>query len=360
MPIYRHWNRGNFPLWYLLLATFIGLLGIVLVESTKTQRAYRARDQQIRAAQLMKICLERLRDERTSLEIPINHDLDPNDTGIIGDEFTDLTTSLGNLEAKRTATNPAFAALLVKYFSEAGLQRGDVVAIGASGSFPSLILATLCAANVMELRPLMIYSFGASMYGANLPEFTFVEMLKSLKRRGLLAYAPIAVSFGGDNDRAEGLMNENAQPIFLRLAESSGIPLIYEATFADDVREKMRRYENAARGLSIRCFVNIGGATANIGTTPAAFDFPNGLSKFASTSANESERGLLLKYAARGIPAIHLLNIKDLAVKNGLPIDPVPFPPIGDGGVYYATTYNTPLILLILCLEAFLFLRRWK
>jgi len=90
---------------------------------------------------------------------------------------------LGNLEAKRTSTNPAFAALLVKYFKEANLKKGDVIAIGASGSFPTLIVAVLSAARVLELEPLIIYSVGSSEYGANLPEFTFVEMLDSLNKK---------------------------------------------------------------------------------------------------------------------------------------------------------------------------------
>ena len=42
--------------------------------------------------------------------LPIDPALDPNHTGIVGDEFTPLTTSLGDVEAKRTAANPAFAA----------------------------------------------------------------------------------------------------------------------------------------------------------------------------------------------------------------------------------------------------------
>ena len=44
------------------------------------------------------------------------------------------------------------------------------------------------------------------------------------------------------------------------------------------------------------------------------------------------------------MPAIHLLNIRDLALKSGLAIDPVPLPPIGTEDVYYVTAYNPWLI----------------
>ena len=45
--------------------------------------------------------------------IEIDETIDPNRTGLIGPEYTDLFTSLGQLEAKRTTTNPDLAALMV-------------------------------------------------------------------------------------------------------------------------------------------------------------------------------------------------------------------------------------------------------
>jgi hypothetical protein len=62
-------------------------------------------------------------------------------SGLIGSELTPLTTTLGNLEAKRLATEPAWAGALVLRLHEAGLRRGDIVAAGFSGSFPGLNLA---------------------------------------------------------------------------------------------------------------------------------------------------------------------------------------------------------------------------
>jgi poly-gamma-glutamate system protein len=41
-------------------------------------------------------------------------------------------------------------------------------------------------------------------------------------------------------------------------------------------------------------------------------------------------RGLLFEFAARGVPVVHLLYVKGLARENGLPFDPVPFPPLTD------------------------------
>ena len=125
---------------------------------------------------------------------------DPNGTGFIGLEDSPLTTSLGHLEAKRTTTNPDFAGLVVALMHQAGIRKGDSVAIGASCSFPALITATLCACQVLELRPLFICSLGASEWGANHPDFTWLEIQDCLRNQGVLDVTPIAVSLGGEGD----------------------------------------------------------------------------------------------------------------------------------------------------------------
>ena len=67
---------------------------------------------------------------------PIDTEADPNRTGLVGPEVGGWTTSLGSLEAKRTAASPEMAALIAHLLRRAGVGPGDVVAIGASGSFP--------------------------------------------------------------------------------------------------------------------------------------------------------------------------------------------------------------------------------
>jgi len=49
-----------------------------------------------------------------------NNEFDPNQTGLIGLENSPLTTTIGNLQAKRTATNPALAALMVRLIRKPG------------------------------------------------------------------------------------------------------------------------------------------------------------------------------------------------------------------------------------------------
>lgn len=252
--------------------------------------------------------------------------LDPNLTGIIGDEFTPLTTSLGELDAKRTTTNPAFAGLMVTYFREAGLESGDLVAVGASGSFPALLLATLSAARVLELEPIVIYSVGSSMYGANLPGFTFVDMLDRLRETGHLPYRFAAVSPGGDEDRGAGVLFDEDGAALIAETRRSGLPVIEADSLAANIQTRLRIYETARRGRPIRCFVNIGGASASFGDTEASLALPNGLVRRVGTIPDAPTRGVVFELAARGTPIVHLLHVRGLARDNNLPFDPVPLP----------------------------------
>ena len=110
-------------------------------------------------------------------------------------------------------------------------------------------------------------------------------------------------------------------------ARRSGLPLIEGATLADRIRRRLQIFDAAADGKPIRCFVNIGGATANYGDTEASLEVPNGLVLKLPSLPSSPSRGLLFEFAARGVPVVHLLYVKGLARENGLPFDPVPFPP---------------------------------
>ena len=287
---------------------------------------------QTEATALMARSLSSIKALRHARGLPIDRELDPNQTGIIGEEFTPITTSLGEVAAKRTSANPAFAGVLVRYLADAGLKPGDVVAIGASGSFPALLLATLSAARVLELKPIVIYSVGASMYGANLPGFTFVDMLAGLRADGLLPYHIAAVSPGGENDTGTGVPFDEAGTALIAETRRTGLPLVEGASLAERIQWRLRAYETAAGGRPVRCFVNIGGASANFGDTPEALALPNGLLlKVASVPASPT-RGLIFEFTSRGIPVVHLLHVAGLARDNHLPYDPVPLAPIGRGG----------------------------
>lgn len=340
----KQWVKPTISHRTIILACCLALMGLFLVQSTATKETHPYYDQQVAAARIVEQSFEILREAKLERGIPINRELDPNETGLIGDEFTVITTSIGNLEAKRTSTSPSFAALLVRLFAEAGLKPGATVAIGASGSFPGLIVATLAACEAMDVEPLLFYSVGASMYGANIPEFSFVAMLDAIRAHDLLPYEILAVSLGSDNDRGDGMFFPESREIMLEIAKSAGAPLILPENNAQSIQERLALYSKYNQDRLPDIFVNIGGASPNMGNTNASLQFPHGLVERVNVSTEDPERGLIFEYLELGLPVIHLLNIRDLALKSGIALDPMPFPPIGSEDVYYVTKHNAWLI----------------
>jgi len=110
------WVKGKLSLFQIGVAMIILLIGIFLVEQTKSVQKTSYFAEQVEAAQLMKTCLEIIKEERLNRNIPIDKRLDPNQTGIIGEEFTKITTTLGNIDSKRTSSNPDFAALMLNCY----------------------------------------------------------------------------------------------------------------------------------------------------------------------------------------------------------------------------------------------------
>ncbi|KUK85959.1 MAG: Uncharacterized protein XE03_1800 [candidate division TA06 bacterium 34_109] len=358
----KNWVRYNISIKNLIILFIIVMAGLVLTEISKVKIPTSFYQTQLEAAQIMKDSLQAIREEIEKRGILIDTKIDPNKTGIIGEEYTSLTTTLGNLEAKRTSANPDFAALMVKFFQQAGLQEGDIIAIGASGSFPGLIIATLSAGKAMNITPLIIYSIGASEYGATIPTFTFIDMLKILNEKEILPYKLLAVSIGGNNDQAEAMFFSDSKEIIMDIAQSSDTTFLNIANLTENIQKRMELYQEAAANNAISLFVNIGGASPNYGNTNASITYPNGLVINGPEIPDHPEHGLIFEFQALEIPVIHLLNIRDLALKNGIPIDPVPLPEIGQSEVFFEYRYQKWIIIftIFIALAYLIFLKRKK
>jgi len=259
--------------------------------------------------------------------ISIDGTLDPNGTCLIGPDYTPLFTTLGQVEAKRTSLNPDIAGLLVHLLEKAGVAAGDTVAIGASGSFPGLLLATLSAVKALGAHPVTILSLGASSYGATRPEMHVLDFYDLLQNAGLATEPPAAVSLGGEED--VGLDFSAGEREELRMAVArAGVPLLEERELRANVARRMRIYGDP------EAFVNVGGAWANLGTSPEILELPPGLLPSTRPFGGfdlppPQERGVLFGMVERGVPVIHLLHVRGLALRYGVHWDPVPLPEPG-------------------------------
>ena len=315
--------------WLSLLLSALVLAAAAAV-TLAGERTVRAEDYQLklRAAGYMEDCMEAVRAYRREAGLAINPE-DWHQTGMIGVSWSPITTTSGALEAKRTCANPDMAALAVELLEEAGVKAGDRVAAGFSGSFPGMNLAVLSACRAMDVEAVYITSVGSSTYGANEPELTFPDMAQRLAGEGLIDRPPEMNSLGGDMDC--GLdMDAAVREEMLRRLESYAAPVLYEENFEANVLRRMECYE---AGGAVDCFVGVGGNMTTSGRNGT--DLGWGLVDPGQIPGINEGSGLVERYAARGVPVIHLLNIKRLTADYGLPYDPEVLPAMGASAIYY-------------------------
>ena len=172
----RHLKRY---LW-LLAPLFMLLASLLLIRQTRTREPKSHYDVMTDAAERADAAFQAIREERLLRGHAISPIDDPNRTGLVGDSYTEITTTLGSLPSKRSAANPNIAAMIVDMLTQCGVKAGDPVAVNFSGSFPGLNASVLCALDAMGAKGIVISSVGASTYGANLPDFTWLDMEEAL------------------------------------------------------------------------------------------------------------------------------------------------------------------------------------
>jgi len=293
--------------------------------------------------------IEQLKQERNIVSdahsnVPYNY--------MIGDEWTDMTTTLGSLDAKETSTNPDFAALTVRLLHEAGISGGEKVGVIISGSFPSLAISALAALQTMGIEPVVMSSLGASTYGANQPGATWIDMETALRRVGL-NFKSVLVSAGATEDNGTGLSPEGLA-IIVNAANRNRVDLY----IPENLQESLMRREAIFREANISLLINIGGNETALGGCVHALGIPNGLN-YDMKHCDDPDRGLISRLNESGIPFINMLDIKDLASRYGMAVSP------GakyseSTNLYNTTTTNRVMLAFILAISLVpvLFLRR--
>ena len=295
----------------------------------------------VEAARLAGEWMEAVKEMKLQAGLEMSEE-DLHGTGLMGARYTFITTTLGNPAAKRTTCNPDMAALAVELLDRAGVQPGDTVGAGFSGSFPGMNLAVLAACQTMDVKCVYIASVGASTYGANQPELTFPEMACRLYQDGFLERGPALVTPGGDFDCGEEMDPELRDQVLAQI-ESYGVTVMREPDYQTNLAARMELYDSEG---PIRCFVGVGGSIATLGLDDE--EVPCGLLPAGQTRSVSEKSGLLRRYNAQGLPVIHLLDIKELVADYGMTFDPERLTPPGESGIYYETVY--PKWGAVLCL----------
>ncbi len=381
----------------LLLIALISIAGLIVVERWKVEIPQPYLDEKLAAAKLAQEAFDVIKAARIDVGPPIDKTIDPSESGLIGIPMSAVTTVIGDVSAKQTSVNPNFAAIIVEMLKEAGVQEGDVVAIGMSGSFPALNICTYAACETLNLKPLVISSASASQWGANVPALLWPDMELLLKKipvvdekgkpvldengeptfgeEGLFKITSIACSIGGHQDRGLGL-NEDGLRLVKSSIERNGLqpfrveqakPITAEnpmemadlqADFTANVDDRMELYEEKAEGKPIKAYVNVGGGMISTGKNVGKLMFRPGLNLRPPRNIRQVD-GVMPRFANQKVPVIHVVHVNALANRFTLPLEPPDAPSIGEGGVFMGVDYSKPLVVgvlafILLCLYGFI------
>jgi poly-gamma-glutamate system protein len=134
--------------------------------------------------------------------------------------------------------------------------------------------------------------------------------------------ASIAVTAGGAGDVARDLDEEGrrlAMSIRNRSAQCLGAVVLEPADFQDAVRQRLTAYRRAAKGRPIALYVNVGGTEASLGESDAVLRLRSGFLPPRPFDRSEA-RGVMARFAEQGVRVLTLLNVRDLAVRWGIPL----------------------------------------
>jgi poly-gamma-glutamate system protein len=353
-----YWRPPRISRTAMALIATVAVAALVAVEAFPARVEQPWHEEKLRAAQLAQDAFDVIKAEKARRGIPLDRETDPRATGMIGTPMSRVTSNTGYLSAKQASANPNFAALVVHYLRQVGVAPGDLVAVGASGSFPALNVATYAAVEALGLEAIVITSSSASQYGANDPELLWIDMERVLAQAHIFHLRSTAASLGGIDDVGIGLSDEGRDLLRAAISRNRLEPLL-ASTLAASIDERMVTYERAAHGRPIRAYVNVGGGSASVGTHVGKKLFRPGLNRYPPLGASQVD-SVMLRFGERGVPVIHLTNIEQLAARHGLLPTGNKAPRVGEGAVFVSVEYDRRLAAfgLVLVLAAMLaFLR---
>lgn len=333
-----YWRPQRVSRTVLVLISIAAVGGFLAVENFKRKVKQPYYQEKLRAAKIAQEAFKALQAERVRLKIPIDRSVDPLQTGLIGEQMTPVTTNPGVLSAKQTTLNPNWAAVIVDFLRHAGVSSGDVVAVGYSGSFPAINTCVLAALQALKVRPIIISSAASSQWGANMPEFMWLDMEKALVDAGIIGVRSVAASIGGIEDRGLG-MTKKGRTMLEESITKAGIQFIDPKDFDDSVAQRLQVYAQQAGDLPIKAYINVGGGTTSVGTHIGKRLFRPGLNRNLPGGI-DAEDSIMAHFVQEGVAVFHVTRIEQLAKHYGLPIAPHTVPPLGQGLIYFRDQYN--------------------
>jgi len=331
----------------LILLFLLSLVLFVIADSSyKTIRADNY-EEKLQAAQIMNNYMTAILNDLKKTGFQFDPIDDPLMTGLIGTKLSPITTSRGVLSEKQTSLNPNLAAAFVQELKKANLKQGDYVAVGITGSNPSANLALYAAMAVLQLKPIIITALGSSTYGANRYNLTWLDYEHILKKNNLINFYTSYASIGGRDDLGIGLSDSGIQ--YLRDAmQRNGVPMLSGNDLQNNIDMRMQAYqEMLPQDVRYRMFINLGGALANVGSNVNARLIKEGINRKIAEKEFE-QPGVMMLFARKNVPVLHVLRFLSFAKKHDLPIAPDYLPKPGEGKVFSSRIHN--VLITSICL----------
>lgn len=334
----------------LVILSVVSIICWVLSYNNRTIDISPFYEEKVSAALLMEQAMTVLKDNRMEMGVFIDIENDPNETGLVGSPYSLITTDEGDLDAKLTTLDPNFSAVIVDLMHQIDLDKGDTVAVLMTGSMPGANIAVLAACEALGIIPISITSVGASQWGANQVDFTWLDMEKILFDHKIISHRSIAASIGGSNDMGRKL-SPAGRNVITENIKSHNLPLIKEDKLVNNISMRMNTFSDITQIQNYKAIINVGGGVASLGTSFNLKLLPPGVvrrSDVINIGRPDGIEGVFAKFIKNHVLGLHILNIKSLTEQFRLPFAPIPIPEIGVGSLYADERHN--LIIAAFCL----------
>jgi poly-gamma-glutamate system protein len=331
----------------LIIFTILSILLLFIVFETQHSVRSKYYEEKIKAGQIFGEAINKIKQERSRLAIPIDPVNDPNLTGIVGGQYTPITIERSDLSASLTSTNPNFPAVLVELLKRLNLKKGDTIAIGLDGSYPAVNLALFSALRVMDIKPVIISSASSAMWGANNPNLTWLDIENLLYKDNYFQFKSGKATLGGEDDLGRGFSPE-ARQMLVDAIERNETQLIVSENLENNIKKRVDWYQSQGR---IKVFVNIGKSVAIIGDNGSYYS--TGILRKLPRKAETNS--VIRQMLEKKIPVININDVNRLASRYGLPNAPVPLPELGKGKLFTEKRLSwifalASTIVVIICL----------
>ena len=326
----------------LVFLSLLSLVCFLIAINTRTIDVSGSYKQKVQAAELMKKGMDVLKGSRMESGVFIDIEHDPNETGLVGSPFSLITTDEGDLDSKLTTLDPNLSAGIVDLMVQLNLSSKDTVALLMTGSMPGANIAVLTACKALGIHPISITSVGASQWGANQVDFTWLDMEKILFENDLIPAKSIAASIGGRNDMGR-LLSPAGRNIITDNIQYHDLPIIRKDRLAENIEHRMDIFSGIKKISNYKAVINVGGGVASLGTSFNLRLLPPGVvirSDISNIGRPGGIEGVLSKFLNSNVPGLHILNIRPLTEHFKMPFAPIPIPEIGSGSLYADERYN--------------------